>query len=59
MKDRFLTQLAQDICCTLQKQKFGPNQPLEKLLQLAQMIYYRREYGRKVKREEPGHYETA
>ena len=25
LKDRFLTQLAPDICCKLQKQAFGPN----------------------------------
>ena len=28
-KDRFITQLAPDICCTLQKQEFGPNQSLK------------------------------
>ena len=26
LKDRFLTQLASDVFCTLQKQEFGPNQ---------------------------------
>jgi len=44
LKDRFRTQLAPDICWKLQKQEFGPNQSLEKLLQLAQMVYYGREY---------------
>ena len=44
LKDRFLAQSALDICRKLQKQAFGPNQSLEKLLQLAQMIYYDREY---------------
>ena len=44
LKDRFLTQSPPDICHKLQKQAFGPNQSLEKLLQLAQMVYYGREY---------------
>ena len=44
LKDRFLTQSAPDICLKLPKQAFGPNQSLEKLLQLAQMVYYGREY---------------
>ena len=26
LKDRFLTQLAPDICCALQEQEFGANQ---------------------------------
>ena len=30
LKDRFVTQLAPDNWCTLQKQEFGPNQSLEK-----------------------------
>ena len=51
LKDRFLTQSAPDICCKLQKQEFGPNQSLEKLLQLAQMIYYGREYKEENKRQ--------
>ena len=38
LNDRFLTQLAPDICPELRKQAFGPNQSLEKLLQLAQMV---------------------
>ena len=29
LKDRFLTQLAPNTCCTLQKQEFGPNQSLK------------------------------
>ena len=44
LKDRFLTQSPPDICPKLWKQAFGPNQSLEKLLQLAQMVYYGREY---------------
>ena len=43
LKDRFLTQLAPDICRKLQKHEFGPNQSIKKLLQLAQMVYYGRE----------------
>ena len=55
LKDRFLTQLAPDICCKLQKQAFGPNQPLEKLLQLAQTVYYGRDYEEENRRKkEPG-----
>ena len=30
LKDRFVTQLAPDIWCILQKQEFGPNQSLKK-----------------------------
>ena len=44
LKDRFLTQSAPDICCKLLKQAYGPNQPLDNLLQLAQAVYYGREY---------------
>ena len=44
LKDRLLTQSPSDICHKLQKQVFGPNQSLEKLLQLAQTVYYGREY---------------
>ena len=43
-KDKFLTQSATDISHKLPKQEFGPNQCLEKLLQLAQTVYYGREY---------------
>ena len=51
LKDRFLTQLASDICWKLPKQEFGPNQFLEKLLQLAQMVYYGREYKGEKKKQ--------
>ena len=44
LKDRFLTQLAPDICRKLQKQEFGPNQSIKKLLQLAQMVYHGKKY---------------
>ena len=51
LKDRFLTYSAPDICCKLQKQVFGPNKSLEKLLQLAQTVYYGREYKEENKRQ--------
>ena len=51
LKDGFLTQSAPDICRKLQKQAFGPNQSLEKLLQLAQMVYYGREYKEENKKQ--------
>ena len=51
LKDRFLTQSAPDICRKLQKQVFGSNQSLEKLLQLAQMVYYGREYKGEKKKQ--------
>ena len=51
LKDRFLTQLTPDICCTFLKQAFRPNQSLEKLLQLAQMVYYGREYKEENKKQ--------
>ena len=51
LKDRFLTQLAPDICHKLWKQAFGPNQSLEKLLQLAQMVYYGRGYEEENRRQ--------
>ena len=44
LKDRFLTQLAPDIHCKLLKWAYGPNQSLDNLLQLAQTVYYGREY---------------
>ena len=47
LKDRFLTQSAPDICCKLLKQAYGPNQSLDILLQLAQTVYYGREYEKK------------
>ena len=43
LKDKFLPRSAPDIHCELQKQAFRPNQSLEKLLQLAQTVYYSRE----------------
>jgi len=55
LNDKLLTQLAPDIWHKLQKQEFGPNQSLEKLLQLAQMVYYGREYKDENRRKkEPG-----
>ena len=44
LKDRFLTQLAPDIRGKLLKRAYGPNQSLATLLQLAQTVYYGREY---------------
>ena len=52
LKDRFLTQLTPDTCWKLQRQEFGPNQSIKKLLQLAQMVYYGKKYtkeNRKIK----------
>ena len=46
-KDRFLTQLAPDICHKVLKWAYGPNQSLNTLLQLAQTVYYGREYEEK------------
>ena len=51
LKDRFLTQSAPAVCRKLQKQAFGPTQSLEKLLQLAQTVYYGREYKGENKRQ--------
>ena len=51
LKDRFLTQSAPDIRCKLLKQAYGPNQPLDNLLQLAQTVYYGREYEEKKERQ--------
>ena len=47
LKDRFLTQSAPDIHRKLQKRAYGPNQSLDTLLQLAQTVYYCREYEEK------------
>ena len=47
LKDRFLTQSAPNICHKLLKQAYGPNQSLDTLLQLAQTVYYGREYEEK------------
>ena len=51
LKDRFLTQLAPDIRLKLLKQAYGPNQSLDNLLQLAQTVYYGREYEEKKERQ--------
>ena len=51
LKDRFLTQSAPDISCKLLKQVYGPNQSLDTLLQLAQTVYYGREYEEKKERQ--------
>ena len=51
LKDRFLTQLAPDIHCKLLKQAYGPNQSLDNLLQLAQTVYYGREYEEENRRK--------
>ena len=51
LKDRFLSQLAPDICCKLLKQAYGPNQSLDNLLQLAQTVCYGREYEDKKERQ--------
>ena len=50
-KDRFLTQLAPDICHKLLKWVYGPNHSLNNLLQLAQTVYYGREYEEKKERQ--------
>ena len=51
LKDRFLTQSAPDICHKLLKRVYGPNQSLDNLLQLAQTVYYGREYEEKKERQ--------
>ena len=51
LKDKLLTQSAPDIHCKLQKQVFRLNQSLEKLLQLAQTVYYGREYEEENRRQ--------
>ena len=51
LKDRFLTESAPDIRCKLLKWVYGPNQSLDTLLQLAQTVYYGREYEEKKKRQ--------
>ena len=51
LKDRFLTQLAPDIRGKLLKRAYGPNQSLATLLQLAQTVYYGREYEGKKERQ--------
>ena len=51
LKDRILTQSAADICCKVLKWAYGPNQSLDNLLQLAQTVYYGREYEEKEERQ--------
>ena len=51
LKDRFLTQLALDIIRKLLKWAYGPNQSLDSLLQLAQTVYYGRDYEEKKERQ--------
>ena len=51
LKDRFLTQSAPDIRRKLLKQAYGLNQSLDTLLQLAQTVYYGREYEEKKERQ--------
>ena len=51
LKGRFLTQSAPDICHKLLKWAYGPNQSLDNLLQLAQTVYYGREYEEKKERQ--------
>ena len=51
LKDRFLTQSAPDILLKLSKLAYGPNKSLDNLLQLAQTVYYRREYEEKKERQ--------
>ena len=58
LKDRLLTQSPPDICRKLQKQAFGPNPSLEKLLQLAQMVYYGREYEEEKSRQKSSRQKT-
>ena len=55
LKDRFITQSAPDICHKLQKWAYGPNQSLDTPLQLAQMVYYGREYEEKKERQKKEH----
>ena len=51
LKDRFLTQSAPDFRHKLQKRAYGPNQSLDTLLQLAQTVYYGRQYEEKKGKE--------
>ena len=51
LKDRFLTQSAPDTRCKLLKQAYGTNQSSDTLLQLAQTVYYGREYEEKKERQ--------
>ena len=51
LKVRFLTQSAPDMLRKLLKWAYGPNQSLDTLLQLAQTVYYGREYEKKKERQ--------
>ena len=51
LKDRFLSQSTPNINCKLLKKVYGPNQSLDTLLQLAQTVYYGREYEEKKERQ--------
>ena len=51
LKDRFLTQSAPDIPRKLLKQAYETYQSLDNLLQLAQTVYYGREYEEKKERQ--------
>ena len=51
LKDRFLTQSAPDIRSKLLKRVYGQNQSLDTLLQLAQTVYYGKEYEEKKERQ--------
>ena len=51
LKDIYLTQSAPDMLRKLLKWAYGPNQSLDTLLQLAQTIYYSREYEEKKERQ--------
>ena len=51
LKDSFLTHSAPDICHKLLKWAYGQNQSLDTLLQLAQTVYYGREYEEKKERQ--------
>ena len=51
LKDKFLTHSAPDTCHKLLKRAYGPNQSLDNLLQLAQTVYYGREYEEKKERK--------
>ena len=51
LKDRFLIQSAPYIRRKLQKRAYGPNQSLDNLLQLAQTVYFGRDYEEKKERQ--------
>ena len=58
LKDIFLTQSAPDISHKLLKQAFGPNRSFEKLLQLAQTVYYGRGYEEEKSRQKRNRQKT-